>query len=413
MNAGLFSNFPPVKGYRWFNMAILIVSPALAIYGLLTGQPYNLKTLIFACFYYLFSVIGITAGYHRLWSHRSYTASFPLQYFLILAGTSAVQGSCYWWARTHRAHHRHTDTDLDPYNSTRGLLWTHIGWIIVKSELHSGNADISDLRRDPLIQWQHRWYFLLQAVFGHIIPTILPGKLWGDWKGGVCIAGALRLTLAHHSIFAVNSLAHYLGETPYDDKLTPRDSLITAILTLGEGYHNFHHQFPTDYRSAFHWYQYDPTKWFITICTFLGFAKNLRVFPTNEIEKGALSMKLKELKAIQDRLHWPKGKDKLQVISWESFQEQSKARKLILISGFIHDISTFMDQHPGGKELLGSSIGKDMTAAFFGGIYSHSNAAHNLLAMKRVGILLGGVEHTPKEYIITPAEQLYITDKSD
>jgi stearoyl-CoA desaturase (Delta-9 desaturase) len=137
-------------------------------------------------------------GYHRLWSHRSYNASPALQYVLILAGVSAVQGSCLWWARKHRSHHRHTDTDLDPYNANRGLLWTHIGWMIVESDLRSGSVDTSDLRNDALIQWQHRWYFPLMIFFGYLLPTIIPGLLWGDWNGGFFLAGNLRLTIAHH-----------------------------------------------------------------------------------------------------------------------------------------------------------------------------------------------------------------------
>jgi stearoyl-CoA desaturase (delta-9 desaturase) len=121
-----------------------------------------------------------------------------LQLFLILAGTSAVQGSCFWWARKHRAHHRHTDTDLDPYDAKRGLLWAHIGWVIFESDLSSGNVDISDLRNDPLIQWQHHWYFPLLTIFGFALPTIIPGLLWGDWFGGFYFSGVLRLTIAHH-----------------------------------------------------------------------------------------------------------------------------------------------------------------------------------------------------------------------
>ena len=143
-------------------------------------------------------VLFTRAGYHRLWSHRSYTASLPLQVFLLLGGTSAVQGSCYWWARAHRSHHRYTDTDLDPYNSSRGLFWTHIGWIIFRSELHSGPADISDLQRDELIRWQHRHYFVLLVIFGFLFPAAVPGFLFDDWLGGMCFAGAMRLTIAHH-----------------------------------------------------------------------------------------------------------------------------------------------------------------------------------------------------------------------
>jgi len=137
-------------------------------------------------------------GYHRLWSHRSYVASYPLQIFLILAGASAVQGSCYWWARRHRSHHRHTDTDLDPYNSERGLLWTHVGWVILDTDLRPGPADVSDLKSDPLVQWQHRWYFVILTFFGYVLPMCIPGLLYGDWRGGFYFVGALRMTACHH-----------------------------------------------------------------------------------------------------------------------------------------------------------------------------------------------------------------------
>ncbi len=106
-----------------------------------------------------------------------------------------------------------------------------------------------------------------------------PGYFWGDWRGGYVYAGAMRMCMVHHSIFALNSLAHWLGEAPFDDKHSPRDHLVTALVTFGEGYHNFHHQFPTDYRNAIRWYQYDPTKWFISLCAKVGLASHLKVGP--------------------------------------------------------------------------------------------------------------------------------------
>ena len=130
-------------------------------------------------------------------SHRSYNATIPLQIFLLAAGASAVQGSGYWWARSHRSHHRYTDTDLDPYNGKRGLLYTHIGWMIIKSDQHSGPSDVSDLKKDRLIQWQHRNYFPLSLFFGYALPVLVPGLLFNDWWGGVCFSAAFRLALAH------------------------------------------------------------------------------------------------------------------------------------------------------------------------------------------------------------------------
>ncbi|KAF9240030.1 hypothetical protein BU15DRAFT_87767 [Melanogaster broomeanus] len=367
----LTKDFPAITGIKWFNLSVLLITPALSLYGLLRvpilpendHMRYMLLYLLHARHLYWPS----STGYHRLWSHRSYVASFPLQVALILAGASAAQGSCFWWARRHRSHHRHTDTDLDP--------------------------------NDPLVQWQHRWYFAIMAIFGYTLPMCIPGFLWGDWKGGFYFVGALRMTACHHSTFCINSIAHYLGSTPYDDKHSPRDHFISAILTMGEGYHNFHHQFPMDYRNAFRWYQYDPTKWFIAACQHLHLASHLRA-----------------LKVVQDSLVWPVPSDELPVVTWESFQEESKSRTLLLVSGFIHDASLFVVNHPGGPALLTQNNGKDVTAAFFGGIYSHSHAAHNLLAMMRVGILAGGVE-VPAEHSIPPSQRLVIcstpTNKSD
>jgi len=128
----------------------------------------------------------------------------------------------------------------------------------------------------------------------------------------------LNLTVCSQSTFCINSLAHWIGDRPYDDILTPRDNLLNSILTFGEGYHNFHHQFPIDYRSAYLWYQYDPTKWFIALCGKIGLANHLRVFPSNEVAKGQLAMKLKELKKFQEVLKWPPPPDDLPIVSWDT-----------------------------------------------------------------------------------------------
>ncbi|EIN03486.1 delta-9 CoA desaturase [Punctularia strigosozonata HHB-11173 SS5] len=408
-----------VPRIRGFNLAVLVITPALGLYGLCT-VPFNLATTIFSAIFYVFSMLGITAGYHRLYSHRAYSASVPIQLFLLLAGASAVQGSALWWCRSHRSHHRYTDTPLDPYNSHRGLLYTHIGWMVLKpapspgsseenpgtgSRLDGkpGRSNDSDLRNDKLVMWQHVNYFPIAFFMGYFLPCLVAGWGWGDWRGGLYFAGMVRLTLVHHCTFCVNSLAHYLGTTPYDDKLSPRDHIITAIVTLGEGHHNFHHQFPTDYRNAIKWYQWDPTKWFIWTCSKLGLAYHLKTFPSNEIKKGELTMKMKQLKQEQDSLTWHKEVADLPVVTWEHFQDQAKERTLVLIAGFIHDCTAFAQNHPGGAMIVEKSSGKDMTAAFFGGIYSHSNAAHNLLSMMRVGVLEGGVETThdaPPERVV-------------
>lgn len=376
---------------QWVSFIVLTSTPILAVYGVFTTHL-TWKTLAWSIAYYFFSGLGITAGYHRLWAHRAYNASKPLEYLLAIMGTSAVQGSIHWWARGHRAHHRYTDTDLDPYGAHNGLLWSHLGWMIVKPRRKPGVADISDLRKNSVIKFQHKFYIPLILLTGFVFPTVVAGLGWGDWRGGFFFAAICRLVFVHHSTFCVNSLAHWLGEASFDNKMTPRDHFITALVTVGEGYHNFHHQFPMDYRNAVKWFQYDPTKWFIIAMKSVGLASNLKKFPDNEVQKGRVAMQLQKLNEQQSELSWPKNYNDLPVISWDDFQEESKTRPLIAISGFIHDVTTFMDEHPGGRHLLAGKIGKDATVAFNGGLYNHSNAAHNLLSMMRVGVIDGGYQ---------------------
>jgi len=403
---------PPVtwgnllENINWISLLALTLSPAVAIYGMFTTEL-CWKTAVFSVFWYFVTGLGITAGYHRLWAHRSYNASLPLQYALCFMGAGAVQGSIKWWSRGHRAHHRYTDTDLDPYGAHHGLLWSHIGWMVIHPRRKPGVADCSDLTNNPLVRWQHKYYLWLLFTMAVIVPTAIPGIFWGDWRGGYFYAAAARLVFVHHSTFCVNSLAHWLGETPFDDKHTPRDHVFTALVTIGEGYHNFHHQFPMDYRNAIKWYQYDPTKWFITAMSWIGLASHLKSFPDNEVRKGQLTMELKKLKQKADEMQWPASSNNLPIITWDSFQEQAKTRPLVLIAGFIHDVSSFMDEHPGGRHLLRKNVGKDATAAFFGGVYDHSNAAHNLLAMMRVGVLRGGLE-LESEKAIPPSQRLEV-----
>ena len=203
---------------NWLNVSILTIPPLLTIYAVLC-VPLQTKTFFFSIFYYFVTglgelsstpcsvsgsltvSIGITAGYHRLWAHRAYNASKPLQYALAMAGAGAVEGSIKWWSRGHRAHHRYTDTGLDPYNAHQGFWFSHVGWMLVKPRRKPGVADISDLSKNEVVRWQHRWYLTLLLIFGFGVPTIIPGLLWGDWKGGYFFAGAARLVFVHHVRF--------------------------------------------------------------------------------------------------------------------------------------------------------------------------------------------------------------------
>ncbi|ROW02165.1 hypothetical protein VSDG_02528 [Cytospora chrysosperma] len=381
------------KHINWLNVTFILFIPMLGFVSTY-WVPLTLKTAIWSFIYYFNTGLGITAGYHRLWAHRSYKATLPLRIYLAAVASGAVEGSARWWSRDHRAHHRYTDTEKDPYSVRKGLLYSHIGWMVMKQNpKRIGRTDITDLNEDPVVVWQHLNFIKCVITMGLIFPTLVAGLGWGDWVGGFVYAGILRIFVVQQATFCVNSLAHWLGEQPFDDRNSPRDHVVTAIVTLGEGYHNFHHEFPSDYRNAIRWWQYDPTKWSIWTWKQLGLASDLKTFRQNEIDKGRLQQQQKKLDQQRVRLDWGTPLEQLPVIDWDDFVEQAKSgRGLVAIAGVIHDVTDFIKDHPGGKALINSAIGKDATAIFNGGVYLHSNAAHNLLSTMRVGVLRGGCE---------------------
>ncbi|PVU92947.1 hypothetical protein BB559_003507 [Furculomyces boomerangus] len=374
---------------HWVHVILLSTTPLIAIYGFMT-TPVFFKTFVFTIIYYFLSGLGITAGYHRLWSHVSYKATYPLQVFLAIASGAAVQGSIFWWSRDHRVHHRYTDTPRDPYDARQGFFHCHMGWMLVRKDRRQlGYADTSDLKTDPVVRWQHKYYPLIAVIMSAVVPTLICGLGWGDYRGGYFYAGITRMVVLHHATFCVNSLAHTIGRSTYDDSQTAKDSVVTAVVTLGEGYHNFHHEFPGDYRNAIRFYQYDPTKWFIKLFFYLGLAYDLKTFPSNEIEKGYIEMQLKKLLQQQAKIDYGVPVEKLPVYTEAEFLTQVRKfnKKWMVIENVIYDVNSFINDHPGGKPLIQSGIGKDMSEAFTGGVYKHHRAAHNLLSQLRVGTI--------------------------
>jgi stearoyl-CoA desaturase (delta-9 desaturase) len=152
-------------------------------------------------------------------------------------------------------------------------------------------------------------------------------------------------------------------------------------------------QFPSDYRNAIEWWQYDPTKWSIWVWKQLGLATNLKQFWNNEIEKGRVQQLQKKVNKRRATLDWGVPLNQLPVIDWDDFITETQSGKpLIAVAGVVHNVSNFIKEHPGGKTLISSAIGKDATAMFNGGVYDHSNAAHNLLSTMSVGVIRGGGE---------------------
>ena len=260
----------------WTNILVILaahVVAALAIPYMVFVQfswwTVGLAFLWFAC-----SGLAITGGYHRLFAHPTYKANRALRLFYLFFGAGSVQNSALKWSADHRVHHAHTDTDKDPYNIERGFWWAHIAWVFYK-DADSDLGNVRDLKRDELITWQHENYVALALIAGLVVPALL-GLLWGDPLGALLVAGVLRLVVQWHATFSVNSFAHWWGSRPHSTKTSARDSFWVALITLGEGYHNFHHRFPMDYRNGFRWFHFDPTKWIVWTLSKVGVTRNLR-----------------------------------------------------------------------------------------------------------------------------------------
>lgn len=381
---------------KYVTVGWLIASPLLAIYGLATTTLYA-RTLALGFLFYWLGGLGITAGYHRLFSHRAYKAHPLLSYLLLCMGTSAFEGSCLWWCSDHRTHHRFVDTDRDPYNSKRGLWYSHIGWLFrhpdpehrTASGEFSKYSNIRDLEADPILRFQHNFYGPLAFLFGIILPATICGLGWGDWRGGFFVAGFLKAVIVQHSTFCINSLAHVWGDATFSDQRTPRDNWLISLITFGEGYHNFHHEFPYDYRNGIHLFDWDPTKWLINIAWVLGLAFDLKVFPADIIEQGRLMMEQKRLDAKKSAYFWGHPTETLPTMTHAQLKQHVEGgAKLIVIDGTVHDVNDFMPTHPAGPALVRAFIGKDATKAFNGGSYNHSYGARNILAKLRVAKLV-------------------------
>ncbi|MCW8872781.1 MAG: fatty acid desaturase [Xanthomonadales bacterium] len=286
-----------VAPINWSVTAVLGLTFIAAItivpwYGIVHG--YNAWSWLFFGIFLVLNGIGIGSGYHRLWSHRSYEAHPALKWFLAVVGGMSLQNSIIVWSARHRIHHRDVDdNDKDPYSIGRGFWFAHIGWML--KDYPSGEIDLSvvpDLQKDPVAAWQHRWYWSLVWVTNLGVPLLL-GWLTGDMLGMFLLAGVARLVLNHHVTFFINSLAHMWGRQPYTDENSARDQHFLALITYGEGYHNYHHMFQSDYRCGIRWWHLDINKWFISTCALLGLVKNRKRAPMFKVLRARINMDFK------------------------------------------------------------------------------------------------------------------------
>ena len=284
----------------WVNTLFLTLTP---VFGIVLSWIYfknhgiEYSQLLLGIVFYFITGIAITAGYHRLFSHKAYKSGNIVKFFYLILGAAAFQNSALKWCSDHRVHHRHVDNEKDPYNINKGFFYAHIGWIFFKDQSKDLSHYPKDLLNDKLVMWQHRNYLAIAIIVGFVLPTFI-GYLLGSALGGLALAGFVRVVFVHHCTFFINSLCHIVGTRPYTDSNTARDSYIMAIFSYGEGYHNYHHYFPSDYRNGIRWYHFDPTKWLIKVLSFVGLVRDLKKVPEKLIIQARAEMQSKKFQTI-------------------------------------------------------------------------------------------------------------------
>ena len=263
---------------NWTNMLFFIINTSVSVIGtvlLLMYSTIHSATWVLAVItWFLFGMGGITVGYHRLFSHKTFKAAAPVRFILLLLGAGAFEGSVLEWCTDHRKHHRYNDTDQDPYNIKAGFWYAHIGWILTLDTSNRNYDNVKDLTDDWMCRLQHRYFVPLAIIMSYLLPIAIT-CIWGGLLEGAIVA-ALRIAVLQQLTFCINSVCHVFGKKTYSEEQSARDNWFTALLTFGEGYHNFHHQFPLDYRNGLRFYQFDPSKWTIYTLKCLGLAYDLK-----------------------------------------------------------------------------------------------------------------------------------------
>jgi stearoyl-CoA desaturase (delta-9 desaturase) len=267
-------------GFSYINFVLFCAVVAATVIGIpLYGYFVGFTTFdwILSFVMYVVTGMGITVGYHRLISHQSFECPDWVKRCALVAGGWALQNSALIWCADHIRHHARTDTDEDPYNASKGFWHSHCGWLFYETPHRTDKYEIR-LRRDPVILWQHRYYWLI-VVSGLAIPFAL-GVWWHQgWMGGISallLGGLFRMFMVLNSTFTINSLCHMIGSQPHGTQDSSRDSWLISFVSFGEGYHNYHHTYARDYRNGPKWYNFDPSKWIIYTLSLLGLATNLR-----------------------------------------------------------------------------------------------------------------------------------------
>ncbi len=272
-----------------YHLALLVALPIYFAYN--TPSSGIIITSIVLLF---LTGIGITGGYHRLFSHQAYKTHPVVEAIILFFGTMACEGSAIKWSHDHRNHHAYVDTDKDPYSIKKGFMFAHMYWLFYKASPIDKKI-VADLFRDKLLAFQHRYYGFLM-VFTNAITFLFFGWVFNDYLASFIFTWWARLFLLHHFTWFINSLAHTYGSQDFSKEHTAVDNYLISLVTFGEGYHNYHHTYANDYRNGIKWYHYDPTKWLIWTLEKLGLAHNIKKISPFRVKERIVLERQRELK---------------------------------------------------------------------------------------------------------------------
>ena len=260
------------KGLNWITTVALVVLHVGAVAALFM---FSWKALaVSAILYYLTIGLGISLGYHRLHTHRSFTVPLWMEYLFGLFGAMTLEGGPMFWVATHRIHHQKSDLPGDPHSPHDGPFWSHMGWILFGEAKHNNTRMMGkyapDLMKHPFYIWLNDWHWVPTVALAVVLYFVsgLPMVLWA-----VC----MRIVVGLHATWLVNSATHMFGGRRFQTRDESRNNWWVALMTFGEGWHNNHHAHPTSARHGLAWYEFDPSWITLKMLGALGIAKNIRV----------------------------------------------------------------------------------------------------------------------------------------
>ncbi|CAG9787312.1 unnamed protein product [Diatraea saccharalis] len=246
--------------------------------------------MYFSAFFLTYFIgLGITIGAHRLYTHRCFKATPLIRAFLLLLQTASGQNSMFIWCRDHRLHHRYSDTDADPHNSKRGFFFSHVGWLMCKKHPYviefGKKINISDLQADWMVMFQKKYYSYLYILIAILLPVWIDVYFFGEpWVKAFLVLYCARYVVTLNYTWLVNSAAHIYGTRPYDKNQQPVESWIVSFFTSGEGWHNYHHAFPWDYKAAELSTHLNPTARIIEFLASIGMIYDLKSAPPDMVK---------------------------------------------------------------------------------------------------------------------------------